>query len=291
MYQPVNPDPIPVALVATPQWVCWREEVRDEKPTKIPIAPETGTYASVTDADTWTNFDTAYQSFRDNASLAGVGFVFTDADDYIGVDLDACRTPDTGKLEAWAKDIIRQLDSYTEASPSQTGVHIIATGDLPAGGNRNDTIELYADRRYFTVTGRHLSETPLTINDRTDELAHIHNTYIANDTADATTEVLPTDDTPVELPDDELIAYALNAANGDKFERLWRGDTSSYPSHSEADQALCNLLAFWTGGDPYRIERLFNQSGLVREKWQEREDYRERTIKNAIRDCPAYYNP
>ena len=290
MYQPVNPDRIPDVLAETPQWVCWREDIRDGSPTKVPITPRTDTYASVTNADTWTTFETAYQSFRDTASLAGVGFVFTSADDYVGVDLDGCRTPETGKLEAWAKDIILRLDSYTEVSPSQTGVHIIASGDLPDGGNRNGTVELYTENRYFTVTGRHLSETPATVNDRTDELAVVHDTYIADDAADSTTANPSTDDSSVALPDDELIACAMTATNGEKFERLWYGDTSGYPSHSEADQALCNLLAFWTGGDPHRIEKLFDQSGLVREKWQEREDYRKRTIKNAVRDCPAYYN-
>ena len=83
----------------------------------------------------------------------------------------------------------------------------------------------------------------------------------------------------------------MNAANGDKFRRLWAGDTAGYPSHSEADQALCNLLAFWTGGDPQRMEELFGRSGLARDKWWERPDYRERTIQTAIEDCAAFYEP
>ena len=291
MYQPVNPDRIPDVLAETPQWVCWREDIRGEKPTKVPIMPRTDTYASVTDADTWTDFETAYQSYRDTTDFDGIGFVFTAADNYVGVDLDGCRDPETGKLETWAKDIILRLDSYTEASPSQTGVHLIARGNLPDGGNRDGTVELYAANRYFTVTGRHLSETPTTVNDRADEIAVIHATYLADDTADDTTAVPVTNDSPVDHSDDELIAAAITAANGEKFEQLWRGDTSGYPSHSEADQALCNLLAFWTGGNPQHIERLFDQSGLVREKWREREDYRERTIKKAIRDCPGFYDP
>lgn len=83
----------------------------------------------------------------------------------------------------------------------------------------------------------------------------------------------------------------MTAENGAKFDRLWNGDTTEYASHSEADQALCNLLAFWTGGDPHRVERLFYESGLVRDKWRDREDYRDRTIRKAIQDCPAYYTP
>ena len=84
---------------------------------------------------------------------------------------------------------------------------------------------------------------------------------------------------------------AKNAANGEKFLALWSGDTSGYPSHSEADLALCNLLAFWTAGDPQRMEELFSQSGLAREKWRNRPDYRERTIRTAIRGVSAFYDP
>ena len=85
--------------------------------------------------------------------------------------------------------------------------------------------------------------------------------------------------------DNEIINAAMGASNGDRFRLLWNGDTSTYPSHSEADQALCNLLAFWTGNDPGRIEQLFRQSGLMRDKW-ERQDYRDRTINNAIKATP-----
>lgn len=95
----------------------------------------------------------------------------------------------------------------------------------------------------------------------------------------------------ITLDDEELLEKALNAANGDKFRQLWIGDTSGYKSHSEADQALCNFLAFWTGGDEQQMERLFNQSGLVREKWQNRADYRQRTIREAVNGTTEFYKP
>jgi primase-polymerase (primpol)-like protein len=68
----------------------------------------------------------------------------------------------------------------------------------------------------------------------------------------------------VSLDDQKLLDKAMNAANGDKFRRLWEGDISDYPSHSEADLALCYLLAFWTGGDTIKMDKLFRQSGLYR---------------------------
>lgn len=286
----VDRDVIPSRLTTRDTWVCWQYEHRDGTSTKIPIDPATGTYASVSDPATWIGFDDAYQSYSETA-VDGIGFVFTPDDPFVGIDLDECRDPNSGTLTEWAKDVITQLDSYTEVSPSGTGVHIIAAGDLPPGNNRNDRIECYHTARYFTVTGHHLSLTPGRVNDRTEEIAVVHEAYIADDETAEEMPSSPIDEHSTELSDDELIAAAMAAENGAKFERLWHGETAEYASHSEADQALCNLLAFWTGGDPHRVERLFYESGLVRDKWRDREDYRDRTIRKAIQDCPAYYTP
>src|ERR1700722_21015679 len=68
--------------------------------------------------------------------------------------------------------------------------------------------------------------------------------------------------------DDELVEFAANARNGERFKRLWSGDISDYENdHSRADLALCRMLAFWCGPDPERIDQLFRRSGLMREKW------------------------
>jgi putative DNA primase/helicase len=75
----------------------------------------------------------------------------------------------------------------------------------------------------------------------------------------------------------------MSAGNGEKFGRLWIGDASGYASDSEADLALCSLLAFWVGSDAERFDRLFRQSGLCREKWLRRADYRQRTIEEALK--------
>jgi hypothetical protein len=84
--------------------------------------------------------------------------------------------------------------------------------------------------------------------------------------------------------DEQLIETAKNAKNGDAFDRLWRGKTTGYPSQSEADLALCGMLAFWTKRDADRMARLFDASGLSREKWK-RDDYRSMTIDLAIEGC------
>jgi primase-polymerase (primpol)-like protein len=281
---------IPAVLRRRPQWVVWRTETRDGKPTKVPIDPGTGEYASVTDAATWTDYATAQAYADETDAVEGIGFVFTAEDPYAGVDLDECRDPETGDVEAWATEIVRELASYTEYSPSGTGLHVIVEGTIPSGGNRTAHLELYDENRYFTVTGRRVPGAPTAIEKRDGVLRAVHEEYIGSTKPEAdANEVPPTK--PLSVSDDALLAKARNAANGEKFQALWNGDTSGYDSHSEADQALCTLLAFWTGGDPQRIERLFARSGLVRAKWRDRSDYRERTIRTAVRHCSAFYEP
>jgi primase-polymerase (primpol)-like protein len=97
---------------------------RDDKPTKSPINPNTGDFAKSTDASTWGTFDEATAACTQDASLSGVGFVFTADDPYCGVDLDDCRDPDSGQLKDWAREIVDWLASYPEVSPSGTGVKV-----------------------------------------------------------------------------------------------------------------------------------------------------------------------
>ncbi len=93
-----------------------------------------------------------------------------------------------------------------------------------------------------------------------------------------------------ELGDEEVIDLARGARNGAKFEALWAGDTNGYASPSEADQALIGLLAFYTQ-DEEQLDRLFGRSGLCRDKWLERPDYRRRTIQRALSNLTETYAP
>lgn len=98
---PIEVAAIPSALRDRDQWVCWREEQRDGKPTKIPVTPGTGSFASATDPDTWAGFETACE-FVEAGAAAGIGFVFTDDDPVVGVDLDGCRDPDNGERNGYS---------------------------------------------------------------------------------------------------------------------------------------------------------------------------------------------
>jgi putative DNA primase/helicase len=137
------------------QWLCWRIEEREGKPTKVPYSPLTGKKASSTDPQTWASYPEAVKAYREHG-YAGIGLVFSEDDPFCGVDLDGCLNPKTGEIEEWAREIIEELDSYTEVSPSGSGIHVLVRGELPPGRNRKGRVEIYDRNRYFTVTGRHL---------------------------------------------------------------------------------------------------------------------------------------
>src|SRR3712207_2017823 len=275
------------------QWVCWRSEERDGKTTKIPYSPTSGRKASSTDPETWGGYLEAVSACRERGH-DGIGFVFTKDDPFCGVDLDRCLDPDTGELEPWAREIIEELESYAEVSPSGTGVHILVRATLPDGRNRKGRVEIYDRGRYFTMSGRHLKGTPYTIEDRQEQLLALRRRVLGEPPVDNGRRA-PRPAADTGLSDQEILAKAASADNGEKFRRLWAGDTSGYEhdgneGHSEADLALCAMLAFWTGPDPDRIDAHFRQSGLYREKW-ERADYRERTIARALEGKTEFYEP
>jgi hypothetical protein len=204
------------------------------------------------------------------------------------VDLDGCRQ--NGKEERWASEIITELDSYTELSPSGRGVHVIVKGELPDGSRQKDMggdhhgVGLYdaTHGRYLTMTGTSLNGS--VIHERAAELLRLHARLFP-----AKAKTRPQCRKPPPGTDDDLIERARKANDGGKFARLWDGQWKGhYASQSEADLALCTKLAFWTNNDPARIDALFRRSGLMREKW-ERADYRNITIAKAMNQtCEAW---
>jgi hypothetical protein len=270
------------------QWVVWCSEERHGKPTKIPYSPATGQRASSTNPQSWASYQQAVRACKEHG-YDGIGFVFTAEDELCGVDLDGCLDPKTGGLEDWARQIVEELDSYTEISPSGTGVHILIRATLPEGRNRKGRFEAYDRGRYFTVSGKHLAGTPQAIEDRQEELQDVVRRVFGEPSANGHSVPLAA---PHQLQnglsDDDVIRKALAASNGERFSRLWAGDAADYGSRSEADLALCGMLAFWTGGDAVRIDTLFRRSGLYRKKW-DCKDYREKTIAEALSGKTEFY--
>jgi len=149
---PVRADNIPNELKRRPQWVAWRLENQNDRLVKVPYSPRTGRLASTTDLLTWGTFDDALAVLD---HYQGLGFVFSSADPYSGIDLDECVEPETVEISQWALEVVRNVGSYTELSPSGTGLHIFVRGQLPSSVKRPE-IEMYSHSRFFTVTGHRL---------------------------------------------------------------------------------------------------------------------------------------
>lgn len=304
---------IPGDIGILPNWVLWEARLRDGKVTKAPLDIY-GSSASTTAPHTWKDLPTVKGAFEKGKGH-GVGFVFKREHGITGVDLDHCRDPETGEIDEWAKRILDTLSSYSEISPSRTGVHIFVKGVLPEGVNgrkhmlkgddyrEGAAIEMYCDGRYFTVTGERLLEYPPTIEDRQDQLNAIYARFFGNDEDSPQKrerELLPERGeltAPVNEDEDEALLQKIRrSAQGALFVELFdQGDTSRYGGDdSAADMALCNMLAFWTANDPVRMDRLFRKSRLYRPKWDERRGvmtYGERTIKEAISHTTEVYSP
>jgi hypothetical protein len=287
---------IPEELRALPNWLVWKRERRVNKKgevhwTSVPYCARTGTRAKSNDPSTWSTFDEALAALE-AGGYDGLGFAFTPP--YVGADLDGCRVD--GIIEPWAEEIIRELDSYTELSPSTHGVHAIVKGDLPDGRRQKEFgdrehhgVGLYdsARARYFTVTGNRIGGNG-TIAERTQELHRIHARLFP---PDPKTKQKAKAKANGAASDDALIQRAKKANDGGKFTRLWLGQwESDYASQSEADLALCRKLAFWTNRDAGRIDALFRRSALMRDKW-DRADYREATIAKAIEKTTETWKP
>lgn len=154
---------IPRELKRRRQWCVSALEGRDGRPAKVPYRAASGNRrARTNDPSTWSSYEEAVAAL--GHGLDHVGFVFSADDPYVGIDLDDCRDPSTGRLEPWAKDIVDRLGSYTEVSASGTGLHIIVRCSAPLSWSKRavepgsrKAIEMYASLRFFIMTGKVLA--------------------------------------------------------------------------------------------------------------------------------------
>ena len=162
---------IPAELRAMRRWMLWRSAKRKGKGkiTKIPFQPS-GAPAKSTDPKTWSTFNVVADALR-AGGFSGIGFALGDG--IAGVDLDDAIN-DAGNPEPWALEIVQQLKSYTEISPSGRGLHVIVRGKLPPKRRRKGRVEMYDSGRYFCMTGNAIPGSANTVEERTAELAHIH---------------------------------------------------------------------------------------------------------------------
>lgn len=287
-----NLETIPQYLKNLPQWVLWKFEMREGKKVKVP-KQENGYYASTDRRATWSSYDSAAYLLRAYPEkFDGIGFVFTETDDLVGIDIDKC-VDENGTVSDFAKYIIEELDSYTEYSPSGKGFHIIVRGKLPdwftGTGRKNDEfgLEIYQYKRFFTVTGH--TENDNGVEERTEELQTICDNFFSH---------IEDEHPPVEVDfdeyleerfeDDKLIEMMFRSKkNGELIQRMYNGEDTKDNNASNTDLVFCNHLAFWTDKNPIQMDRIFRKSGRMREKWDRRtgdSTYGRDTIIKAIKD-------
>jgi putative DNA primase/helicase len=289
---------IPYELTTRPQWVDWRYEWREGKQgkggkwTKPPFQPD-GKPASSTYSSTWSPFEhvqTAYFT-NEREPFDGVGFVLSGDDPFVGFDFDHVVDPATGKItDSTIAEYVCRLDSYTEITPSGTGLRTFVRATLPGEHRRAGPVEIYEDGRFLSITGNRLPGTPDTINDRREAVEIVYAEVFAERNVRWKAAAIHSGGfKPVSLDDAALIERARTAKDGAKFSTLYdSGEWQGFASQSEADLCLASKLAFWTGRDAARIDALFRHSALMRPKW-DRADYRERTINAAIAGCNEVY--
>ncbi len=299
----VLPEPLPVDFERIPErlrpfnhWVVWKYAVLDSEIKKPPVDPKTGKRASVANPHTWGSFADARRAYA-SGKFAGVGIVLTADMGIVGIDIDHC--VQEGNVSDAAARIVSAINSYTEVSPSGTGLRIMLEGVLPGQFRRRGSLELYEDMRYLTLTGHALAETPPDIKPRHRELYGLYQRIFRLDVRDPQREntgVVSGQRPEYRLArsDEQVLHKAQAAKNGENFRRYYHGDTSlwegrgaKHASQSEADFTLVLMLLYWTNNDSSQVDRLFRQSGLMREKWtrpvKAGETYGERIINDAIR--------
>ena len=295
------------ALTNYPQFIIWKivPDPNGGKPRKVPIDARSGLNRDPHDPAGWLSFDdavTAAQQFG-----YGVGFVLTDGDPFFCVDVDNALID--GQWSTTAQGVFAALPGLAfELSFSGNGFHLWGMYETPVAhsNKRLDLdIELYVTKRFIAITG----VNPAGSLQPVQPLYEIAASWFPPGKG-AVTNINwvdaavpewngPADD--AELINKMLLSRpSMRSLRGEaaSFVELWTGAESLgkyYPDGdqnrafdwSSAELGLCTKLAFWTGKNPARMDRLFRMSALVRNKWLNREYIRRRAIEKGISYCES----
>lgn len=285
---------IPSELKNLKQW-CFFKLIPDQKRgknKKVPFNAYTGEFGRSNDESTWSDFETAVAA-KEEFNGDGIGFYFKAP--YLGIDLD--NIPE--ELERYKNgdneknivyEFIESFKSYAEISVSGTGLHIIAKGRMPGDRKRKGNVEIYPDGRFFTVTGNSLSKYD-EINEPTkSSLKRVYNKYLKDDKV---VNLFNPSISELDLSESEIIARIHSSKSRDKFLNFMNGGwEKEYSSQSEADLGFANMLAFWCGRDYLKMDSIFRQSSMMRQKWDDKHGkttYGEGTLYKAINETNNVY--
>lgn len=284
---------IPDELKRLNNWCVWKFEKRNGKRTKIPFNAETGEFAKSNDKSTWSSYETAVNA----EGVDGIGFFFEPP--YLGIDIDDIdddlhRFKQGDKLDNIVSEFNEAFKSYTEVSPSGNGLHIIVKGKIPGNRRRKGNIEMYDSGRFFTMTGKNIGKYKDVTEVSEQVFKTIYNKYLPDNTIK-----YPTTNNYQQnihnLSEIDVINEIYKSKQAKLFDDLMKGNYEPYyTSHSEADMALANILAFWCAKDYSQMDSIFRQSNLYRDKWDEKRKnstYGEQTLFKAINEANNIYTP
>lgn len=284
---------IPDELKQLKNWCVWKFQERNGKKTKIPFNAETGEFAKSNDKSTWSNYETAVNA----EGVDGIGFFFEPP--YLGIDIDDIdddlhRYQHGDKLDNIVNEFNEAFKSYTEVSPSGNGLHIIVKGKIPGSRRRKGNIEMYDSGRFFTMTGKRIGKYTDVTETSERVFKTIYDKYLPDNTVK-----YPTQNNYQQnihnLSEIDVINEIYKSKQSKLFDDLMRGTYEPYyNSHSEADMALANILAFWCAKDYTQMDSIFRQSNLYRDKWDEKRKnstYGEQTLFKAINEANNIYTP
>lgn len=282
-------------------WVNWKLVTRDGTKTKIPYTPS-GTPASSTDPKTWSTYaDVLKASKHPLKKFSGIGIVIAPELNFVAIDLDKCLKDGEFDRPEF-RTLVEKANTYTEISPSGTGVHLfLRTPEpfIPKASRSADCpgFEMYTHGRYFTYTGdifEGRTEIRTISNEDVENLLSLVGyPWGAPDLPQPSKIDQGALETHHTLDESHLLERMFSSKNGAAIRALYDGDTSAYnKDDSSADAALLAHLAFWTKKNASLMESIWLASPLGRrKKTQGRKDYRDRSINKAIKNCRETYEP
>ena len=299
----MNLDNIPQELKNKGLFCTWRLIEKEGRMTKLPFNPVKKQMAKSNDKNTFNNYDTIIKFLPDyyaydtinNKELGGIGLGIFNG--FSAIDIDHCYNPKTDEYNELATDIIKYCASYTELSPSGTGVRIILKTNTELDKNlyyinqQKIGLEIYISdntNKYVTLTGNRISKET---NIKNVDLSYILNKYMKKNNS---TVKYVKKSTSYGGKFDERLNKALKYNK--KLIKAWNAVPSgSGGDENETDLSLCDHLAIVFKGSYTDIENAFAMSPYYqakdenhKNKWSVRADYRENTIKNAIQHFKEY---
>lgn len=277
---------VPGELKNINNWVLYKAEKTGDRVSKPPYQVN-GRLADPTNRNHWASYEKVLEVYKKSDEFAGIGFVFEEAAGYVGIDMDDVIDED-GTLNEEAGRLIEGLNSYTEISPSGKGIHIIVrtNGQAIVSGKAKPysfkSLEMYANKHYFTITGDvynnyiTISNIPCSVCDKISLMEYYNITLNKKDTSMMVHKQSDKSDNTYKTKDlKNVVSLEENAKQvmielekEEKYLMLFNGfyKRLKYPSKSEADMGLCRIVAN-RKRDAEIIDYIFRKSKLYNSKW------------------------